>query len=100
MELENSNDPPVILSGKMTLSLIPDPLAHEGHTGRDSGQESEQEDGHDSNGLEQKGEYGCDIKSPQKGLYNVLKTIFYLEIGLVHLFCQISYKKVLVLFPL
>ncbi|XP_026279446.1 uncharacterized protein LOC113207204 isoform X6 [Frankliniella occidentalis] len=58
MELENSNDPPVILSGKMTLSLIPDPLAHgsddESHTGRDSGQESEQEDTRDSNGLEQK----------------------------------------------
>ena len=60
MELENSNDPPVILSGKMTLSLIPDPVAHgsddEGHTGRDSGRESEQEDSHDSNGLEHKGE--------------------------------------------
>lgn len=60
LELENSNDPPVILSGKMTLSLIPD-RAHgsddEGHTGRDSGQESEQEDGHDSNSVEPKGEY-------------------------------------------
>lgn len=43
----------------MTLSLIPDPIAHgsddEGHTGRDSGQESEQEDG--PNDLERKGEY-------------------------------------------
>jgi hypothetical protein len=63
VELENSNDPPVILSGKMTLSLIPDPVAHasddEGHTGRDNGQESEQEDGLASNGVEHKGEYGC-----------------------------------------
>lgn len=51
----------------MTLSLIPDPLAHgsddEGHTGRDSGQESEQEDGHDS---EPKGEYDKAMKVSRK----------------------------------